>query len=311
MKRLKGPLAFVAVFLVFAGFVLWLLRAETDSQRLPEVTLSVVLYGEDPDRWRALDQGVRQACVELGIEKPAMTMAGTGGAERQLSLLEREVANGANGLLVAAESPELGGYLSGLSIPVVMVESGAGESLTCIAADDAAMARALANLHAGQGKTVALLAENLHRQNVAARYDAFLARADELNQRVTILENDDTGMNTEQFIRYALRVHNPDVLVVLDNDTLETAATALAGDSSIEICGIGSSDAVVHALDQSLLDELCYSNEYAIGYIGTMTLAAQMGLVKTPEPVEMQYGIARRETMYRPENERILFPIMQ
>lgn len=310
MKRFRGPLAFIAVFLVFGAFILWILQADSSAQAKPEVTISVVLYGDDADRWRSLDQGIRQACVELGIEKPALTLAGAG-ADSQLNYLQREVANGADGLLVAAEDPALAEYLEGLSIPVVAVESGAGTKIPCVQADDSAMARALANLHAGKGKTVAIVAENLHRQNIQVRYNAFFERAAELGQWVMVIDKTGSNLSTEQFIRSAVRIRRPDVLVALDNDTLEKAASALADEPDVKICGIGSSDAVVHALDQGRLEELCFSNEYAIGYIGTLTLAAEMGLGKAPEPVEMQYGIARRETMYRPENERILFPIMQ
>lgn len=316
LKRYRAMIALLAALAVFVAAILYLLRADDGAQRHPAATIAVVVYGDSEDRWSDMDQGIRQACLELGLEKPVLVLAAADDAERQMDLIQREIDGGAGGLLVAAvDSEALAPFLedvNGTSLRVVTAESGAGEALAHVGADDAAMARQLADEVAAMGGKVAVLAENLQRQNVAARYDAFLARCDELGLEVQVLDGRAPQASVGQYVSSSIVLNEPDILVALDNDTLELAAAAApAAMVEVKVCGIGASDNVVHALDTGDVYRLCYSNEYAVGYLAVMELAHQMGLVQAVPQSPIQYGVVGRQGLYSPEVERILFPITQ
>lgn len=316
MRRFAAPIVLALFFLAFACVIVWMMYLDTGQPEKKAAQISVVVYGENNDRWRSLDQGISQACRELGIEKPVLTVVRGADPERQAILLQREVDNGARGLLVAAmNSAALDEYLTTLTsaVPVVTVESGAG-TLPFAGVDDAAMGRALADRVAEQPGSIALLAEGLVRDNISRRYEAFLDRMRERGREVTVFQREEPRLELKAFIASGLATSKPsvDCLVALDNNTLESAIDAVpAAMVEVTLCGIGSSDKVLHALDTGLVSELAFPNEYAVGYIGTRMLAAEMGLAKAPDPADIQFSLVNRENLYEPEIERLLFPIIQ
>lgn len=314
MKKWRGTVLFVALLVAFTSLMLWLLLGGGGGSEDEEVRISVVMYGDTTDRWRSLDQGIRQACLELGIEKPILNVADT--PQRQLAAIEREVEDGARGVLVAAaDSKAMGDALQDLNndrgVPVVLAESGAGDMLPTVGPDDEALGRQLAEAACTPGARVALLRTGLERQSVLARYEAFTARAQDLDhEELIILENTGAEKPLSQYLPAFLAEAKPDVLVVLDNEMLELAVEAApAAMVDVALYGVGASDIAVHALDTGAVEVLAGYNEYAIGYIATMQLAQKLGLVKDAPAAEIEVRLVDKASLYLPEVERILFPI--
>lgn len=313
LVKFRGALVFLLLFAIFSSLMVGLLYTERNSVTANSKKVAVVLYGTDSDRWRSLDQGVRQACIELGIEKPVISTASS--PQHQMELIQREVETGAKGLVVAPTSSNaLREFLEQInsSVPVMLVETASGDKLPCVAADDTAMAEALATLYASDDRKVAVLADNMSRSSVAARLEAFQKRMDQLGKPVMVLEKKDGPLSSTEYLTGEVWRQQPDVLVALDDDTLAMAARAVElGELNIEVAGIGCSDVVVHALDKGYIARLCYSNEYAVGYLAVKRLAEKMGLGPSTDDIPIQYGIASQQSLYEPDIMRILFPIIQ
>jgi len=317
MKKFFGLIIYAFLLVCFLGTIVYLLLyGEDDASKRKSAGISVVLYGTDGDRWKQLEQGIGQACTELGIEKPVITIADSPG--RQLSLIQREVDSGAKGVIVTAiDGNALSPYLEELSagIPVVMAKDGAGEKLTCITADDTAMARELAKSVALEEGSIALLVGSNDRESVKKRYRAFLSQMEESGREIIVLEHDE-DVDLKSFIASRLAIYKPaiDVLVVLDNDILEIAVGAVpASMTEVKLYGFGNSAKVVYGLDRGVIEKIMFQNEYAIGYISAMTLAARMGIINKSElapSYEIQYSLVSRENMFDPEIERLVFPIL-
>ncbi len=307
-NRVTMLVAVVGLALV-AGLLWYAFRADAPEKARQDVRIAVVLYGTSAERWGALDQGIAQACTELNIEKPVLTVRATpaaDAADEQRERILREVANGAAGLLVAAaDSAAMQPELETLAqtVPLVMMETGAGESLPCVTADNLQMGRDLAARLAEEGTPVALLPGELSRDSVAARQAGFLQQAKELGLAVDVVP--DGGM-----LAHTLRSGKYGTVVALDNETLENAAATVGG-AGVQLVGIGASDKVVHELDSGNVTEICYQNEFSIGYIAMMQLAEKMNLGGGDVHSPVEYRIVRRETMYDPDTERLLFPIIQ
>lgn len=313
-RRWAAPAAFIMLFLLFAAIIVWLMFGEQTSSGRSSAGISVVLYGVGSERWRSLDQGISQACAEQGVEKPVLTVSGAQDAQSQLELLQREVANGARGLLVAAaDSEEIRVCLQQLAgdIPVVLLESGV-EGQPCISADNGAMGTELAEEMAAQGKRLLVLEENMQRKSVADCYEAFVERALQLGAELAIVRRQEQDPPFPVFLARLSELKRADAVVALDNETLETVSDVVAAlELETEVYGVGGSEKVLHALDKGTVTGICFQNEYAVGYIAANNLFAAMGLGKQAQfgPVEHHY--VNRETMYLPEVEKLIFPIMQ
>lgn len=315
MKRKRWWLALVAGAMIFVGVLLWLLRESELPDRRQAARIAVVLYGENSNPWRALDQGIAQACAELGIERPLVSYAPADEPSRQAVLLRREVMNGVDGLLIAAaDDAAMTEFLAGVEpgLPVVMLESGAGD-YPLVRVDDANMARMLADECMVKHEEIAIVYAGRSRESVRVRQDAFIARMQAMG-REPILLTPPAEDALDGFLASALAVNQQEIdcLVALDTLTLEGTLAALpAAMVEISLCGIGTSNQVVNALDTGTIEMLVCPNEYAVGYLGAYLLAQQLGLVRDVPQPNIEYRLVTRENMYLPDIERLIFPINQ
>lgn len=316
MKKKVWWLALAAGLVIFSAVLFWLFReAEQPDKKLP-VRIAVVVYGKGNSQWRSLDQGIAQACGELNIERPLVSVAAMGDAGRQANLLRRGLEDGVDGLLVAAVDdiavPE---FLAGLetTVPVVMVESGGGD-FPYVGADDVNMARMLAEECMNRYQEIAIVYEGRARASVRARQDAFIDRMRALGREPILFTRPEDGMDLNSYLAATLASHEADIdcLVALDTETLESAMDALpAAMVDVSLCGIGTSNLVVDALDTGVVDMLVFPNEYAVGYLGVYRLAQELGLAEEINAPEIEYRLVTRENMYLPDIERLIFPINQ
>lgn len=307
---------FVVAFCVFVAVILLLLQPGDATSTASSAHISAIMYGgQTNDRWASLDQGIRQACRDLDIEPPLLTSASTEDVGALAQLIVREASSGAGGMLIAVDDSDAMAQAlaqASVNIPIVFVKNGP-EAEPYVAADDVAMACALAEQLSDADGHIALVVDQLGRESVRKRQDAFMEAMAAKGIEVTLLEAI-AGRDIRAMIASELTFHRPtiDVLVALDTDTLEACIDAYDNAmTDAYLCGIGSSDRVVYALNQGIVQSVVFQNEYAIGYIAAMQLAARMNLTRTKVDTAVQYMYVDRETMFRPEAERLLFPINQ
>ena len=298
MKRMIFPGLFILAFVIFTLIMGAILSAGTSSPP-PDMRIAVVMYGNgNGDRWRSLELGIRQACRDLEIESPIII---TPGEDRQSGLIDREIADGVDGLLIAPENSEAqADSLEQLTfaIPIVFIMNGI-ESFSYVAADDAGMGRMLAEALSARSGRVLLIANHPPRKSAHLRVEAFLSYMAEAGVPVAPLDS--------------LTAAAPgDIVVALDTETLESAIDFFAeSPGGITLCGIGGSDKVVHALSQGIVDSVVFQNEYAMGYTATMALAEKLGIARPIPDMPIQYLYADRKTMYEPDIANLLFSIVQ
>lgn len=315
IKRHRGRIVFALACLAFALILAALLQQSSQPEGRRNAGISVVVYADAAGRWRSLDQGIAQACDELSLEKPTITaISSHSTAQQQIEILRRELQNGAQGFLVAAvDSAEMAEALSEIArqAPVVLVNTGAG-ALPAVSADDAEMGRALARSMEQVEGSVAIIKTSTRRQSVADRYEAFVAEAGALGLDIVVWDMEIMPAYPDQRIAGQLRYEQPAALVAFDNETLEHAADAVTQSESCALLyGIGCSNKVVSALDSGVIHQICFQNEYSVGYLGLMTLADEMRLDVPAFGGGVEFEIVNRDNMYDQTIERLLFPIIQ
>lgn len=316
MRRKAWSAALALGLLVFIAVLIWLFQEAIRPQQKLSTRIAVVVYGDNATRWRSLDQGVAQACTELNIERPIVSFAPVGDAGRQASLLRREIEGGVDGLLIAAvDDVAITAFLEGFEArpPVVMVEASAGP-FPHVGADDANMARMLADECLARYENVAIVYEGRARESVRIRQDAFIARMRAMGSEPQIFTPPAESADFNSFLSSTLAAHEGDIdcLVALDTASLEAAMDALpASMVDVSLCGIGAGSRVANGLDVGTIEMLVFPNEYATGYLGMYELARRIGILEEAATPEVEYRLVTRENMYLPEVERLLFPINQ
>ena len=140
---------------------------------------SVILYQNTEDEWGTLIQGIMQAEEDLNVDVNYIYLSENDTAEDQMKEVNKEIRGKSSGILMAAvNSREIQEALENMmiSIPIIFVETGAGDSFPVIRSDDYAMGKALGEAvledmerTKAPGK-VTIITENMERDSVNLRY---------------------------------------------------------------------------------------------------------------------------------------------
>lgn len=313
MKKYTGKIIFFAFAIVFIT-VLVLQATQGQNNNAGTVRISLVVYGP-AERWRMLEQGVAQACSELGIDRPVITPGGNT-AKEQVSSIKREMSSGADAIILApADSVQMESYTNELitKIPLITVENTAGNRATWITADNSKMGGDFAEELAKEYKNIAVIKSTVPKESVTQRTNAFVGRAEQDGAKVFVHEIESSEFAVTETISYLHR-ENVEAVVAMDNESLKLISENISAASSFKLFGFGSSEELINRLDTGIVDGICFQNEYSLGYLAMMKLAEKLGLNTQPAAFsenEIDYAIIRHENMFDKKYEGLLFPIIE
>lgn len=285
------------------------------KKEIPSV-YSVILYQETEDEWGTLIQGIMQAEKDLKVDVNYIYLSENDTAEDQIKAVNKEIREKSSGILMAAVNSE--GIQKAMekmliSVPIIFVETGAGDSYPVIRSDDYAMGKALGEAvlqdmeQTGTSGKVTIITENMERDSVSLRYKGIKDTLEHADQNVLIssLSGDFSAGLFEQ-IPY---------LITLDKSTTERAAALWKESGQIrrkngDICkiyGLGNTAQTVNALDNEDISLLVYQNEFNMGYQGLTCLVKNKKKEWIEKNTSIRYRTVTKESLYEDENERLLF----
>ncbi|NLZ83378.1 MAG: sugar ABC transporter substrate-binding protein [Clostridiales bacterium] len=320
--KINRRVLFVILLLVGITSVLWVstyLYVNGSRKMNEDIKISVIVYGSYGDRWAALRQGIDQGASDLSYQVNFVTMVSDNDYEEQVELIEREISNGADGLIIAAsDSKKMSEIIrdTAVNVPVVMVETNIsdGKGLTYLSADNYSMGLNIGRsviLNNEKTHKIALLMENHQRESVLDRYDGFMDSLQYSDFEIDFWERDEQDEDVGLFIEEKLKSSKSDIIVALDTETLEAVVESMSTYGfNADVYGIGSTNTIIHYLDYGLIKAIVYQNEFNMGYISVRKLLdndKKSGGFET----EVDFRTINRETMYLPKNQRLVFPIIQ
>ncbi len=320
MINMKKNIIFLIVATVlFTIFIATSSYLYSGTKEEEHKNISVILYGNTMDRWESLKQGIDQAGADENAEINYVVMSTKNNEEEQLVLIQREIDNGADGILLAANDSNMditGIHMPSRDIPIVCIESGVNNSdITLVSADNYAMGEGMAEaVAANENKNVkiAIVRDNLQRDSVKERYDGFNSKIREKFSNFTFWERLEGENRTMIFAQRELTEEAVDVVVAFDNLSLEGVIDATINlNKKVKIYGIANSDKAVYYLDNGKMETLVYQDEFSIGYIGLKTLFDKSQYNKSEMSNYIQYHVVDDENLYLPENQRVLFPFVK
>lgn len=309
----------LSLILEFAYYMAYINHEEPIRQ------VSLIVYGSDGSRFENLKQGAEMAAVDLNAEVTLITMSSEDDALEQISLIQREIANGADALLIAAcDSKALKEYLeeNPPKIPYAFVETGTtgcpDSMLT--ASDDAAMADALVRTIDENEKDwikAAVIVDHTERESVAKRLDAVMNTGVRYAEEVVFWERNEQEKNKKAqfFLQRELTEEAVDVVIALDNSSMEELLDATVNlNKDIKIYGIANSAKSVYYLDNGLIKTLIYPDEFSIGYIALSDLLNEKNFdlpLSGEANDRIRFAAVSHENMYEKAFQRLLFPQMR
>ncbi len=313
MKIRLRPALVLALAMILALILEFAYYVYVNNREDPIRQVSLIVYGSDSARWESLKQGAELAAGDLNAEVTLITMSSEEDAMEQISLIGREIENGADALLIAAcDAKAVGEYMEHVKpkIPYLFVESGIGND-ECLAADDTEMAVSLAKTIAENEKEwikVALIADHTERDSVKKRLDAIQNAGVTFADEIVLWERNEQERNKKAqfFLQRELTEEAVDVVVALDNSSMEELLDATVNlNKDIKIYGIANSSKSVYYLDNRLIKSLVYQDEFSIGYLG-LTEVLSGGTITTDHTI--RYEVVDHDAMYEEAYQKLLFP---
>ena len=294
----------------------------SESPQKP-VNYSVVLYEHTDNEWETLADGMSQAEKDLNIKVNYVYMGKEDAAADQAAAIQKEIDGGAEGILVAAcDSEALRKELGGMSfsVPLLFVETGAGNEYPIVRTDDYQMGYELGEALLEDMKNrqdeprVAIISEYMERDSVQLRYEGLTAALKRGNKDIEIetFTRGNGDYSLSLFIGTLFSKCGSYVVALDKYTTQEAAAAWLAEKSNYEkeflIYGIGNTGQTVNALDNENLHMLAYQNEFKMGYEGLQCLVDRRNKSWVENNVEIKHKLVTKDSLYEYENERLLFP---
>ena len=297
------------LIIVLTAILLWVLFYYLDNrpQKKEQKDVSVILYDAGSGAWESLLEGMKQAESSYPININYLILEEGAGKQEQLEAIQKEIAKGAEGIVLAALDSEmsvieLNEY--GASIPVITVENGLTDGqFMNFSADNYRMGAMLAeelkkDFEKTQDFTIGLMKEDGHRENVRMRYRGFL---ESLGNEVKI-----------QVIENPKEYAKVDAYVALHKKELHKLTQELDSfGKRTPVYGIGNTPFTVAALEEGKITKIVFQNEFNMGYLSMEALYSKMqGKIKENSK-EIEAFLVSKEEIYSTKFERLLFPIVR
>lgn len=303
-KRLFLGIIFV-VILVLVEIIIFRNQMEKVNKKY---NISIVVYDEGKN-WDNLLAGANLATEGRNAEINMVKMSEDAGAEEQKELISRAIANGADGVLVAAcDSYGFGDYFEDKEVnsKVTFIGNGTEDNISCISADNYKMGKEIAKIIMGNESSdasIALVCFDRNKKNVELRKNGVIDAIHEIdeNREVIVWENGEE-----------LASQPADVVVLLYDEDIENIASAVsASNSKAKMYAIGNSDRAVYLLDSKKLEYLVYPDEFGMGYLGVKCILNDSNYDPNRSENYIKYKVVMRDDLYSGENEKMLFPFVK
>ena len=272
--------------------------------------MSVIL--RETDTASNARQGMEQAAADLNVELRFLSPSAANDAAEQAQLLTHEVESNASAiLLVPADRQALCEAVRSASAQAVLVtletDMTAQGARACIGTDNAALGRALAeatiNGVPSQG-TVLLLRSTTGDNAAQERLDGAMERLREAGREVCFLPPETPSL--QEF----LARRRVDAILAPEASALESASEAARFMTEFPLLyGAGSTAAIAAGLEQNRVTAIAALNDFAAGYLAVETAAGLVRHQSVSAVDTLPFFILRQETMYAPENQKLLFPV--
>lgn len=308
----------LAVMVIAVAFIM---IRENNGKELEKV--SVIVRNSDDNQWAAFIYGLEMAAQDQGIRMNVVSTGGTLTAEEQKSLIEREIENGADGIIVqpVPGSEEMLRRMKN-RIPIMLTEqmgeAEEGETgLPSVEPDQYAMGAALAeellkdyNGNLG-GKTMGIFSGLGESRAAHERRKGF---TDIMKDAQAVVSWSVSVPFSEEGNDVLEAQPAVDFVIALDDNSLTTAGKFSAANNlhGALVYGIGNSTEAVYYLDTGIVGCLVIPDDFNVGYQSLAEVAESLGHhFGRMQNQTVSYAVLRQETLFSKENQEIILTMSQ
>ena len=320
MKRkfdfLKEPWGANIIILLLITVALWAaynLLHTGEEKTMPKV--SVIVEDSSNERWTAFRLGIDQAAREYGVDVAFIASPEFESAQDQKNLISQEAAGGADALILSLYDSEMTDIGTN-TMKIVFVEtdgirdSSAGSA--AVVPSGRKMGEALGEMllkKSGPAPYVSVLIRNLLRYSEKEMLQGLTETVEGAGGSILLIETDREHMMTA-----LTRSKEADAIAVLEDPLLMRAAELSVSEElpGGRLFGIGCSPSNISYLDRGVISGMIIPNEFTMGYQSLAQLSRCLSNdIPVMKDIEIGFSGVLTEEVHDPENEKLLFPVVQ
>lgn len=326
MKRVSKRWIFFCLLSILVLASLVLINDTIRAGKQVEIyDISVIVRGENSESWMIMKEGMEQASSEMNVNFSFITLSEDNSVEEQISLIDREINNGVDGIIVApVDYREMAKYIEEASkkIPIVQIESKVESKMDIpyISCDNYRLGKTLASAITLESKNKQRIIVVKNNIDCSSTYERYLGFIDEMMKTENSISFWQLSSNEDAAYEEAKRLMENnvvDVLVTFEPSVLEVLGKSKKDINSerqeelnIAVHGAGSTNKIISYLEEGIVNSTAMQNEFSVGYLGVKTL---VDLLKgnQVESSEIYSTVINGKNMYSKENQRLLFPFIK
>lgn len=319
-RRIKW-IGILGCFLVILGLAFWLVR--TDSTREKHIVLIVKSMDKTTDFWTSMIDGANMAAKEHEVHLTIMGPESETKYEEQGAMIEEAIRMKPDAIaLVPASYTKTASYAEKIEksdIKLMLVDSVMEEAMgSCIVATD--------NVEAGRkmGDFIKENAEDIRGIGVVGHVQgSSTATERELGLRNGLEEYEDkivdvvfcdSNYNKAYKITKEMLEKHPEINVLAGLNEYSSVGAAravidLGLEGKIFMVGFDSSIKEVDFLESGIFQAIVVQKPLNMGYLAVENTIKLLENEMLPQYIDSGSAIITKETMYMPENQKLLFPI--
>lgn len=321
----KRILTFTLILLILTGSYLIYNRDRIIGKRSSNpYQISVITRGKSTESWTTIKLGIDQAAKDLNVDVSFVTLSSENNAQEQISLMQREISNGANAIVIApANTTDLKEPIERArkSVPIITMQSTVDtiQNLPYISSDNFALGKALANkmlFNKEDDGAIAILRNSMGCSSIRQRYLGVVSALGAESSKLEYWDIPNDPQLTYDIVRSKLSTSKATTLIALDGATLEAAGKAERdfiknGGQRVQIYGMGRTNTVVSLLESRIINSIGVENEYNLGYLSIQSAVNHINNKNDDSSNnQINFAIVDYQNMYHSDNQRLLFPFV-
>ena len=320
MKRkfdfLKEPWGANIIILLLITVALWAaynLLHTGEEKTMPRV--SVIVEDSSNERWTAFRLGIDQAAREYGVDVAFIASPEFESAQDQKNLIRQEAAGGADALILSLYDSEMTDIGTNTMKTVFVETDGIRDNSAGSAAvvpSGRKMGEALGEMllkKSGPAPYVSVFIGNLLRYSEKEMLQGLTETVEGAGGSSLLIETDREYMMTA-----LTRSKEADAIAVLEDPLLMRAAELSVSEElpGGRLFGIGCSPSNISYLDRGVISGMIIPNEFTMGYQSLAQLSRCLSNdIPVMKDIEIGFSGVLTEEVHDPENEKLLFPVVQ
>ena len=320
MKRkfdfLKEPWGANIIILLLITVALWAaynLLHTGEEKTMPRV--SVIVEDSSNERWTAFRLGIDQAAREYGVDVAFIASPEFESAQDQKNLISQEAAGGADALILSLYDSEMTDIGTNTMKTVFVETDGIRDNSAGSAAvvpSGRKMGEALGEMllkKSGPAPYVSVFIGNLLRYSEKEMLQGLTETVEGAGGSILLIETDREYMMTA-----LTRSKEADAIAVLEDPLLMRAAELSVSEElpGGRLFGIGCSPSNISYLDRGVISGMIIPNEFTMGYQSLAQLSRCLSNdIPVMKDIEIGFSGVLTEEVHDPENEKLLFPVVQ